>query len=414
MITRKNPLFFWINSLHKVTLFSTLSLILIGIVISFSLSYAASEKVGLVGTTFFTKQLIFTLATLFIMFILSFQSLDTLKWFCFIGFFITMVFLAMTLFGISIKGSKRWITFFRYSLQPSEIMKPFYVYVFSTLFTAVESAKIRSQDHKKILACAIITHVVILLLLFLQPDFGMIVIFNILFIILFYINTNSIKHFFIFTTGFLLSITILGLCLDHVKYRIKTFFFGFENYQVKLSFSAIQNGGFFGKGFAESKLKFILPEAHNDFIFAILIEEFGFIFAAILGLIFLLFIFSNFTYIFNFKQKIVTMFSKLYYTGEKMTEENIIHFIKKNYQIKDGKKYLDIYSDFLFCRNFIFLSCVLIFFEFFINASVSLALAPTKGMAMPFISYGGSSLISHGILIGSLLVINRKRYFFLM
>jgi cell division protein FtsW len=414
MITRKNPLFFWINSLHKVTFFTVLTLILIGVIASFSLSYATSEKVGLKGITFFSKHVIFTGVAILIMIILSMQSINTLKWICFIAIFAVLFAIIATLFGVEIKGARRWISFGKFSLQPSEFLKPFYIYIISLMFANLEALKLKQESLKTHYFLIFGLHILVNLLLFLQPDFGMILTFNILFLALFYINVSSIKNFLLGGLFLGCCAGLVGFFLEHVKFRIKTFFFGLENYQSKLAFEAIQSGGFFGRGFAESKLKFTLPEAHNDFIFAILIEEFGFIFALILGLMFLFLVFSNFLYIFDFKEKLIKMFSKINYTSSTTDENTICNLIKKNYKQQTGKKYLNIYIDFLFSRNFIFLTSVLLMFEFFLNASVSLNLVPTKGMAMPFISYGGSSLIAHGILIGLLLSFNRKRYFFLI
>ncbi len=414
MITRKNPFFFWINSLHKATFLTVIALILVGIIISFSLSYAATEKVGLKGTTFFLKHIIFSFCTVVIMIAISTQSINVVKWLCFAGFLVVICGIMTTLFGTEIKGSRRWISFVGFSLQPSEFLKPFYIFVFSLIFAHLEVAKVQGLNVKKFYLIAFITHFIINFLLFLQPDFGMIITFNLLFLALFYINIQSIKKF-LFGAVFLALIGgFVGFFLEHVRFRVKTFFLGLENYQSKLATEAIKNGGFFGSGFAESKLKFTLPEAHNDFIFAIIIEEFGLIFAGILGLVFIFLIFSNFLFLFDFKEKLANMFSKINYGGKKVDENDIISIIKKNYKQKNGKKYLTLYEDFIFSRNFIFLTSVLIFFEFFLNASVSLNLVPTKGIAMPFISYGGSSLISHGILMGLLLVFNRKKYFFLI
>jgi cell division protein FtsW len=413
MITRKNPFFFWFNSINKITFFSVLALIVIGVVLSFSLSYAASEKVGLRGLSFFAKHILFTGLAVCIVVFFSFQNSYHIKLFCVFGFLITLVLLVFVLFGFEIKGSRRWISLFGFSIQPSEILKPFYIYIFSLLFSYVQMAQIKKESTFGIFATIIILHALITVLLFLEPDFGMIITFNMLFVMLFYLNLKSIKNFFVGGLGVLIVAGTLGLSLEHVRVRLKTFFFGLESYQPKLAEEAIQGGGFFGKGFAESKLKFILPEAHNDFIFAILIEEFGFIFALILGLVFLLIIFANFIYILDFKQKMVDMFSKISYSKTKMNEEGIASFVQTNYNLKNGEKYSNIYFEFLFCRNFIFLTCILLFFEFFINASVSLNFVPTKGIAMPFISYGGSSLVAHGILIGILLSLNKKRYLFL-
>lgn len=417
MLTRKNPLFFWADSLHKPTLFASIALILIGVVVSFSISYAASEKIGLKSLTFFIKHIVFAGFALLLIFLLSVQSTERLKWLSFIAMFLIICALIMTLFSPDIKGSRRWLNLGGFSLQPSEFLKPFYIYTFSFLFSLIQVLKIKSPDGgnaNKIFALMILLHSVIVFLFFLQPDFGMIIAFSLLFLAFFYINLKSIKKFFIGALALLALAFIIAFFLPHVQNRVKTFLFGMENYQSKLAMQAVQNGGFFGKGIAESQLKFSLPEAHNDFIFAIIIEEFGFIFAIILGLIFIFLVFSNFLYVFDFKEKLLNMFARVSNSSDRINEEGVADIIRKNYKTPSGKNYLNIYYDFLFTRNFIFITCILIFFEFFFNASVSLNLVPTKGMAMPFISYGGSSLISHGILIGFLLAFNRKRYFFLI
>ena len=419
MITRTNPFFFWINGIHKTTLFGVLALLIIGLFLSFSLSYSASEKIGLQSLSFFIKQAVFTFIAIFIMLVFSSVSPEKLKWFAFLCFFFVIIILIATLFTPGVKGAKRWINIAGFSLQPSEFLKPFYIYIFSFLFSTIEVLKLKNESRKKIgnvIFLLFFLQAITIFLLFLQPDFGMIITFTFLFLSFFYINLKSIKSFFLW---FILIIAIaiaIGSSLSHVKHRVKTFLFGMENYQSKLATKAIQNGGFFGKGITESQLKFILPEAHNDFIFAISIEEFGFIFAGILGLIFIVIIFSNFLYIFHFKEKLVKMFSRIESNSHAFDEELIGEIVKKNYKLKtsSGKNYLNIYHDFIFCRNFIFSACILLFFEFFLNVSVSLDLVPTKGIAMPFISYGGSSLVSHGILIGFLLAFNKRRYFFLV
>ena len=407
MIKRTNPIFLWAQYVNKPTLICTILLIIIGIILSVSLSYAASEKVGLKGTTFFAKHFVFSIVAFCIIIFLSAQNTLFLKIFCFIGLFFTLFGLILTLYGSEIKGATRWINILGFSLQPSELLKPFYIYICSIIFTNIEFAKIRLKNIKIHYLALFGLHSVIMLLLFLQPDFGMIVTFNLLFIILFYINVKSIKLFLIGVLVLLFFGVIAGFFLDHVRTRIINFLFGVEGYQVRLSIEAILNGGFTGAGFSESKLKFILPEAHNDFIFAIMLEEFGFFSAIILGCIFVYFVFVNFLFLINYKEKISKAFKRYNYF-KKPDEADMVKIVQQNQQ------HLSLYTDFLFARNFITLTCVLIFFEFFFNASVSLNLVPTKGMAMPFISYGGSSLIAHGILVGLLLFVNKKRYIFIV
>lgn len=392
-----------------------------GLVLSFSLSFSASEQIGVKSLTFFIKHSVFTCGAIIILLTISTISQEKLKWICFCGLFIFFVLLAITLFMPDVKGSRRWLYAFGFGVQPSEFLKPFFIYILSLLFTEAHISKIKNpfsktSNHLHLIILTI--YFCLILVLFLQPDFGMIVTFTLVLASFYFVNLKSIKYFIVGLLCLIFVSLIAGFFLEHVHYRIKVFILGLENYQSKLAIQAIQSGGFFGQGVIESKLKFKLPEAHNDFIFAILIEEFGFIFAAILGLLFLVMIFSNFLYIFEFKEKLIKMFLKDETSEESaitskdyLIEENIKRFAKN--KTESSKNHLNIYRDFLFCRNFIFATCILIFFEFFMNAAVSINLVPTKGMAMPFISYGGSSLISHGILIGLLFSFNRRRYFFL-
>lgn len=422
MMARENPLFFWWNVLHKITFFTTICLVFIGLLVSFSLSYSVSEQLGVKSLTFFIKQTVFAAVSICIILFLSFLSAERIKWICFAGILATTVMLILTLLMPDIKGSRRWLNIASFTLQPSELLKPFFIYVFSFLFTKRKILSLKKNTSRQILQidCIVgLLYVAIISLLYLQPDFGMILTFTAIIFAVLLVNLNSTK---VFIYGILIKFSfaiIVVFSLGHVEHRIRTFLLGLENYQSKLAAKAIQSGGFFGKGIAESQLKFVLPEAHNDFIFAILIEEFGFIFAGILGLLFLIIILSNFAYIFDFRKRLVEIFLKNDPLGQNkaISKEKIVeNLIRKSFSVKSNisKSYINIYKDFIFCRSFIFASCILIFFEFFMNASVSLNLVPTKGMAMPFISYGGSSIIAHGILIGILLTLNKKRYFFLI
>jgi cell division protein FtsW len=278
-----------------------------------------------------------------------------------------LILLLLTLFwGIEIKGARRWIGLkWGFSLQPSEFMKP----VLAVLCAWMFSEKQRLGNFPGNMISFFLMAVVIVLLL-LQPDFGMSFLMVATWLVQFFLSGVSL-----WWVGGLAGLGSFGLvgayfCLPHVRHRIHIFLhpeidrFG-EQFQIFKSLDAFSNGGFWGQGPGEGVVKHSLPDAHADFIFAVAGEEFGF----------------------------VLCFSILLLFGGLILRSSFRILRQKDFFITLAAAGL----------------IVQLAFQVFINTASTLNLIPPKGMTLPFISYGGSSLLSASIAMGFLLAFTRER-----
>ncbi len=274
-------------------------------------------------------------------------------------FSIFVVLLFITLLTGSIRGSRRWIDFGFFQFQTSEFFKPFFI----ASIAAVMNAKNRFSRGKLLIVLSMF--VATSLAIFLQPDLGSVIIYVLVFVSMFYFSGFSSKRTALagFVSACLMPLLWLFL-KDYQKARI----IGFLNtdmdpqgitYNVTQAIIAVGSGGLLGKGLGlstQARFRF-LPEFHTDFAFASLIEQFGFIGGVVLLLLFMLLFFR---------------------------------LIKKMFA-----KQQDTFA-YLFLIGTIFL----LFFECAINIGMNMGLLPVTGIALPFISYGGSSLLSTMILLG--------------
>jgi cell division protein FtsW len=206
---------------------------------------------------------------------------------------------------------------------------------------------------------AIFLILIVSILLLLQPDIGTLILYISTFFLLIILYLRNIKLFFLLGLLGILFITFAYFTFDHVGMRIDKFFSSENSPQVARSLSAIVGGGFFGVGLGEGQLKYSIPESHNDFIFAILIEEFGIFFGLFIALLYPIFFF-------------------------------LIKRILKN-------------QSNLFILNTTFSLCFILCIQAFVNIGSSIDLIPPTGMTLPFISYGGSSMLSYAIIFGTLI-----------
>ena len=304
------------------------------------------------------KHIIFCLMGLIIIFTFSRLSIKNVILISIILFIICIFLSISTIFFFpETKGASRWIILFNFSFQPTEILKPTFVILSSLLLGRYKS----KRDFSFILNITLFG--LISLILLSQPDFWYV---HSIFLCL--DNPNfEFKHrkkvilpiIFMFLLAFVLSY----IHLDHVKFRIDNFLFSNvgDNYQISKSLESFSNGGLFGQGIGNGIVSKNLPDAHSDFIYALIGEEFGFI-TALFVLIFYIVIY-------------VRIF--------------IVSKITKNFFI---------------LNSLIGLGNIFIF-QTIINISSSLNLLPTKGMTLPFISYGGSSIISSSLTIGFILTL---------
>ena len=333
-----------------------------------STSLVASDKLNTNDYSFFFKHFIFILLGIFIIFFLSSIDKETLLKFSVIFFLISLIFLILVPFiGVEVKGSKRWIDLnFLPRFQPIELVKPFLIMFISIILS---SQKYTNIYIKYLLT--FFTTLVIALLLAVQPDIGQTLLIFFSWSIL--IFTSGINIFFLIILFLFLIFAFLYLIFfvekfEYIKNRLTSFFDsekGTHNFQSDKAIDSITSGGFFGKGIGEGTLKNRVPEAHTDYIISVISEEFGVIAIILILLLFLIFIYSVF---------------------KKVNFEN------------DEKIKL------------ILVGCAsLILMQTMIHIGVNIRLFPTTGMTLPFISYGGSSIISISILSGIILNLTKRK-----
>ena len=361
----------WWKNIDKTIFFLIFFLFIIGLFFSLvSTSLIASDRLDTNDYSFFFKHLIFILLGLIVMFILSSLEQEKLFYFSLVIFLISMIFLILVPFiGIEVKGSKRWIDFYLLPrFQPIELVKPFFIIFISLVLSSQKNINI----YLKYLFTFLITLSVALLLL-VQPDFGQTLLVFFSWSIL--IFTSGISIFFL--TVFFISIIFIFLYLvffiekfEYIKNRLLSFFdseTGTHNFQSDKAIESITSGGFFGKGVGEGVLKNRVPEAHTDYIISVISEEFGVIAIILILLLFLIFIYS--------------IFKKVYLENEEKIKLILVG-----------------------CTSLILIQAM-------IHIGVNIRLFPTTGMTLPFISYGGSSIISISILSGIILNLTKRKIY---
>lgn len=358
----KSRLANWWWTVDKVTLSLTLVLIFIGAFLVFSASPSVARRIGFADYHFIKRQLLFIFISLFIIFALSLQRLKTIRRIAIIGYALTLILMMFTLFaGYETKGASRWIRLFGFSLQPSEFIKPTFVVVSAWL---LDGSKKFEDFPGGLLSAGLFALTAGMLIL--QPDVGMTIV------------VSCIWGFQLFLAGLPMALVgILGLVavagaigayftFDHVHDRVQQFLASGDNlgYQVRKSLEAFANGNLLGRGPGEGTVKLNLPDAHTDFIFAVAGEEFGIWLCLILVALF-----------------------------------GIIVIRSLMLSLKDNNLFI-VYASAGLAASF--------GLQAIINMASALHLMPTKGMTLPFISYGGSSLFASAVTIGMLLAITRK------
>jgi cell division protein FtsW len=352
---------YW-RSIDKKILISFIILFFLGLFFSFSsTSFLAGERLNKDYYFFFTKHLIFTFLALTIMFAISAIKTELLKKLVIPLFIISFVSLALVpIIGIEVKGAKRWLDLYLFRLQPIEILKPLFILMTVKILTF---EKFQNSQIKYFLSFILLSSVIILLID--QPDLGQSILLIGSWIATVFISGVSLVFIFIFLSVFLLSLSSLLFFLPekfgYIINRLLTFIDPSQGdkFQSTSALDAIKLGGLTGQGMGEGVLKESVPEAHTDYVIAVISEEYG---SLVSILILLIFLYISFRIIKNcFNQD--NQFLKISLSG---------------------------------------LSALLIF-QTFIHAGVNTSLLPTTGMTLPFLSYGGSSLIGSAVLAGIVL-----------
>ena len=364
-----NNYYSWWKNVDKTILILILSFFIVGLFFSLvSTSLIASDRLNTNSYYFFIKHLVFILLGLLIMFIFSLIKEDYLIKICLFLFFLTFLLLLLVPFiGAEIKGSKRWLDLpFFPRFQPVELIKPFYIVLLAFLLNYQKY----NLYFKYLLTLILI--VPIILLLISQPDIGQSILILFTWLTLIFISGINLIIFFGIFAFFISLISYLVFFVNkfnYIKIRIVSFFDGSpkNNFQSEKASEAIIDGGFFGKGIGEGTLNSKIPEAHTDYIVSVISEEFGII---VIFLIMLSFIFFAYN-----------VFKKV-----KETNENIFKMILVG-------------------------SISLLMLQAFVHVGVNLRVLPTTGMTLPFLSYGGSSIISISIISGIILNLTKRRVF---
>ena len=358
----------WKNIDKSIFLLITL-LFTIGLFFSLvSTSLVASDRLDTNSYFFFFKHLIYICIGIFIIFVFSSIRSDQLFRYSIIFFFISLISLFLVpIIGIEVKGSKRWIDlFFLPRFQPIELLKPFLIVMLSSILCSDKNYNL----YLKSLLSIILTSVISILLI-MQPDIGqtLLIIFSwAVLVFISGINIFLLLGFFLFIFFSLFYLIVYVPKFDYIQGRIFSFFnrdLGSHNFQSDKAIESIISGGFFGKGIGEGTLKNRVPEAHTDYIISVISEEFGVVAIMLILLLFLVLIYMVFK--------------------------------KINYEKSDKTK-------------LILIGCVsLILMQVTIHVGVNIRLFPTTGMTLPFLSYGGSSIVSISILSGIILNLTKRK-----
>ena len=359
----------WWKNIDKFIFSLIILLFVTGLFFSLvSTSLIVSDKLDTNDYSFFFKHLFFIFLGIIIIFFLSSVSQEKLLKFSIIIFLFSLIFLFLVpIIGLEVKGSKRWIDLYLLPrFQPIELVKPFLIISISLILS--------SQKYNNIYlkyAFSFLITLFIALLLAMQPDIGQTLL--IFFIWLILIFTSGISMIFLIILFLVLILIFFYLVFFvpkfvYIKNRLLSFFdteTGTYNFQSDKAIESIISGGYFGKGIGEGTLKNRVPEAHTDYIISVISEEFGVIAIILILLLFLIFIYS--------------VFKKVYLENDERTKLILVGSIS------------------------------LILMQAMIHIGVNIRLFPTTGMTLPFISYGGSSIISISILSGIILNLTKRK-----
>ncbi len=355
----------WLWTVDRLLIAAIGSLMVCGILFGLAASPAVAERLGLSTFHFVHRQAIYLIPALIVMFGVSFLSPRFIRRLALLVFVVGMAMVVGTLlFGVEIKGARRWINLGSLgSLQPSEFVKPAFVIVAAWAFS--EGAK-RADMPGTFLAILLLPATIIPLIM--QPDIGQTMLLAVVWCGLFFLAGLHILWVVgLFGLG-LGGIVMAYKFVPHVTARINRFLHDKgtqDSFQVDSALESFISGGFLGKGPGEGTVKRYLPDAHTDFIFAVTGEEFGIVVCLVLV--------SLFAFI---------VLRSLWLAAR--TADPFCRFAAAGLAILFGMQ-----------------SCI--------NMMVNLNLMPPKGMTLPFVSYGGSSLISLALGMGFLIAVTRRR-----
>ncbi|MBV8754701.1 MAG: putative lipid II flippase FtsW [Hyphomicrobiales bacterium] len=353
----------WWWTVDKLMLAALATLMLAGIVLSLAASPPVAARLGLDPFYFVNRHVMFLAPAFLVLIATSFLPPRQLRRLALVVFAISLVLVTLTLwYGAEVKGARRWITLAGISIQPSEFLKPSFVILISWLFgESLRRPEMPANTASLVLVLGVLA------LLVLQPDFGQAMLIALVWGALFFMAGMRI----VWVVG-LAGTAVVGLAaayatVPHVASRIQRFLDkgSGDTFQVDTAVESFVRGGWFGRGPGEGTVKRILPDSHADYPFAVAAEEFGIALCLVL----------------------VALFAFI-----------VIRALRHALRDEDP-----------FTRFAMAGLSMLFGLQSAINMSVNLHLIPAKGMTLPFISYGGSSMISLAYGMGMLLALSRGR-----
>ena len=358
----------WWRNVDKQILFLFAFLLLLGLFFSFSSTTSLiSEKMNKQTYFFFIKHLIFVSASLLLIFAISIQEKDKLVKILTYLFIVSIVLLFLTLIvGVEIKGSRRWMGFDPLPrFQPVELVKPLFIIFVAKVIALNEKVNL----YRRYLFSFLVLLLIVIVLIN-QPDLGQTLLLASVWITMIFVSGFNMVILSILGLVFISIITFLIFFFPekfgYIFFRIKTFVdpkTG-DDFQSQKALEAIKQGGLTGQGMGEGILKDKVPEAHSDYIIAVISEEFGAIFVLFIVILFLFIAYKVLNKVFSDQDE----FLKLALVG----------------------------------------LVSLLIIQMFVHIGVNIRLLPTTGMTLPFLSYGGSSLMGSSIIAGIILNFTRK------
>lgn len=353
----------WWWTVDRWTLLAVCALIGFGYIMMLAASPAVAERIHVSRDVFILKQVVFLALAGAVVVGVSLLSPRGIRRLALLGCLIAIILTFLTLVtGVEIKGARRWISLPGMTLQPSEFLKPCFAVVTAWLLSEGQQVQ---QFPGVVLSGAVF--VVIALLLKSQPDMGMLAVVVAVFFMQLFINGMNLALVGVAAGGIVAAGIGAYSFFPHVRSRVTRFLdpASGDSYQVNTALEAFANGGLLGRGAGEGRVKDILPDAHADFVFAVLGEEFGLVVCVL----------------------VLGLFGFIVLRG----------LLR---QLAEGDLFVVLASAGLVTSFGL---------QAFVNMASSLHLIPTKGMTLPFISYGGSSVLAVALGVGMLLALTRRR-----
>jgi cell division protein FtsW len=361
----RSPMGRWFWEIDRVLLVLVAVLIAIGLVAVAAASPAAAQRYSGGNVTFpplyyFYRQLVWLALSVPVMVLISMLPRDWLRKSCLLGAAGCIVAMMLVpLIGPEINGARRWIGFGFAQFQPSEFLKPFFIVTLAWIL----SLKEKDKGLPVLILSGALTGIVAVLLM-IQPDFGSTIIFGTVWIIMIALAGANIRLLAGMAVGGVAGIILAYFFYDVAQVRIDGFLFGEgDNFQVENAMRTLTAGGLLGMGPGGGTRKFALPEPHTDYIFSVIGEEFGLIACMAIAIIYCAIV--------------VRVLVKL---------------------LDEDEPFVILAAAGLACQFGL---------QAMINMAVNVQLAPSKGMTLPFISYGGSSMLALSIGMGLLLAFTR-------